>query len=124
MPKLQLATFGMVIAVATAHAQKKPNYKRKNDGKVDVTLSARTKPIQEQEDPKDAKPVVTSEVALAIEGLKGKFQAEQEVILKDLIDQTPDTAPDDIDDKADLYFRLGELYAKQQRYWRLRAVEA
>ena len=57
---------------------------------------------------------------LSIEGLVSNIRNEQEQILAQLIDQTPDT---EVEEKSDYYFRLGELYAKQQRLWRLKSAE-
>jgi tetratricopeptide (TPR) repeat protein len=113
----KLVVFALLLG-STAHAQK-TKYTRSQDLKVEVKQTDRTRPVQPAKDKPADKPVVTGELALSIEGLKGKFQAEQEQILKDLIADTPDS---DVDQKADLYFRLGELQAKQQRFWRLEAA--
>jgi len=112
-----VALLGFLI-VTPAYAQKS-KYTRSQDVRVDVKLSDRTRPIQPKPTASEGKPGVSGEVALSIEGLRGKFQVEQERILRDLIKQTPDSEPDE---KADYYFRLGELYAKQHRYWRLEAI--
>ncbi|HEY4242631.1 MAG TPA: tetratricopeptide repeat protein [Kofleriaceae bacterium] len=104
-----------------AYADSKPKYTRSQDVKVDVKLSDRVKPIQQKApDPKDSQPELSSDQVLSIEGLVGDLRGEQETILVDLIKSTPDT---EVDEKSDYYFRLGELYAKQQRYWRLAAVQ-
>jgi tetratricopeptide (TPR) repeat protein len=110
-----------LLAAAPAYAQKaKPQkYTRPTNVQVDVKQTERSKP-RAVKDGKGDKPVFDADLALSIEGLKGKFEAEQAEILKDLIKNTPDS---EVDEKADYYFRLGELYAKQQRYWRLKAVE-
>jgi outer membrane protein assembly factor BamD (BamD/ComL family) len=103
-----------------AHADAK--YKRQQDVKVDVKLSDRVKPISTQ--PKgtsEVKPELSADQVLNVEGLVGNIRAEQEQILVDLIAQTPDS---EVEEKSDYYFRLGELFAKQQRYWRLKAAEA
>src|SRR5688572_7384659 len=119
MHKLSHAIVGVVIAFGTASAQQpKTKYTRTQEVKVDVKLSERVKPLQTKGTKEPSKPVVTGEAALSIEGLKGKFQAEQGQILKDLIKSTPDS---EVDEKANYYFMLGELMAKQQRYWRLKA---
>lgn len=118
----KLAILGVLLSSTSAWAQK-AKYTRQQEIKVDVKLSDRVKPIVPK-DPKDAKqqqPELSADQVLAVEGLVGDIRAEQEAILKDLIAQTPDKeAPDE---KADYYFRLGELYAKQQRYWRLKGAE-
>jgi tetratricopeptide (TPR) repeat protein len=96
--------------------------KRQADVKVNVTLSDRVKPIQQK--PKEAsefKPELNADQVLSIEGLVSNIRNEQEQILAQLIEQTPDT---EVEEKSDYYFRLGELYAKQQRLYRLKAAEA
>jgi TolA-binding protein len=123
MTRLKLAILGVALAASSAHAQpKKANYTRSQDNvKINVKLSDRTKPLQpKQQDPKDQKPDLSADQVLSIEGLVGTIRAEQEQILADLIVNTPDRM---VDEKSDYYFRLGELYAKQQRYWRLKSVE-
>jgi TolA-binding protein len=124
---VKVALLGLVIAAPAAAEGQKHKYTRPQDVKVPVNVSDRSKPIQVKADPKaPEKPVISrelvidAELALAIEGLRGKFQTEQEEILRDLIKQTPDA---DVDEKANYYFMLGELQAKQHRYWRLKSVE-
>src|SRR5436190_18547223 len=122
--KLKLAMVGALLdgsSVTTRAWAQKPKYTRTQDLKVDVKLSERVKPIV----PKDNKeqqqqPELTADQVLSIEGLVGDIRNEQEQILADLISKTPDT---EVEEKSDYYFRLGELYAKQQRYWRLKGVE-
>ncbi len=70
--------------------------------------------------PAPAAPAVDADVALSLEGLRSTFRAEQEQILIDLIRRTPDR---DADDKAKLHFMLGELYAKEHRFFRLKGQE-
>lgn len=96
-------------------------YKRNQDVKVDVHLSDKVKPIQAKgQDKSEFKPELTADAVLSIEGLVSNIRNEQEQILAQLIDQTPDT---EVDEKSDYYFRLGELYAKQQRLFRLKAAD-
>src|SRR5262249_32152695 len=98
-------------------------YTRQQDVKVDVKLSERVKPIVPK-DPKDQQQQeqpLSADQVLAIEGLVGNIRAEQEQILIDLITKTPDS---EVDEKSDYYFRLGEPYAKQQRYHRLNGIES
>ena len=64
-----------------------------------------------------AKPSIDSDAVLSIDSLRGPVREEQEQILLQLIADTPDSAADE---KADYYFRLGELYAKQFRFWRVK----
>ena len=82
--------------------------------KVDVKLSDRVKPIQAEA----AGQVRVQARAHRRPGpldrrrSSANIRNEQEQILVELIDQTPDT---EVEEKSDYYFRLGELYAKQQR---------
>jgi len=120
MKRVTLAIAGVVLATATAHAQK-PKYTRNTEVKVDVKLSDRSKPIQpKQVDPKSVQPTLSADDVLSIEGLVGNIRSEQEQILAELIQNTPDS---EVEEKSDYYFRLGELYAKQQRFWRLKSAE-
>ena len=120
MKLLSFAILGLLVSSAPGLAQK-ANYKRNSDVKVDVKLSERVKPIQPKAiDPKTLQPQLSADDVLSIEGLVGTIRAEQEQLLGELIRSTPDR---NVDEKSDLYFRLGELYAKQQRYHRLKSVE-
>ncbi|HEY1814541.1 MAG TPA: tetratricopeptide repeat protein [Kofleriaceae bacterium] len=95
---------------------------RNSDLKVDVKLSDRVKPIEAKPQGKsEVKPELTADAILNVEGEVSNIRAEQEQILAQLIDQTPDT---EVEEKSDYYFRLGELYAKQQRLWRLKSAQA
>lgn len=125
MSNMKLAIAGALALSVTgswAWAQgAKPKYTRQQDVKIDVKLSDRVKPIQQGPvDPKSTQPALSADDVLSIEGLVGNIRGEQEQILAQIIANTPDS---DVDEKSDAYFRLGELYAKQQRYWRLKSVE-
>ena len=74
------------------------------------TRSSRSRPSAQDKTGLPAE--LTADDVLSIEGLVGNIRSEQEQILAQLIDETPDT---EVDEKSDYYFRLGELYAKQQR---------
>jgi len=126
MSKLKLAVLGVLVlggslSPSVTWAQK-AKYTRQQDLKVDVKLSDRVKPIVPKTagEIKEQQPELSADQVLSIEGLVGDIRAEQEEILADLIIKTPDT---EVDEKSDYYFRLGELYAKQQRYWRLKGTE-
>ena len=117
MIKRTLAVVGLLGWSAIAWAQS-ARYTRQQDIKIEAKLSERSRPITPK-DPKDqaqADQPLTADQVLAVEGLVGAIRAEQEQILIDLITKTPDS---EVEEKSDYYFRLGELYAKQQRYWRL-----
>jgi tetratricopeptide (TPR) repeat protein len=97
-------------------------FKRQQDVKIDVKLSDKVKPIQPKAQGKAGfKPELTADTALSIETQVSGIRAEQEQGLAELIRQTPDT---EVEEKAQYYFQLGELYAKQQRLYRLKAAEA
>ncbi|HEX4416328.1 MAG TPA: tetratricopeptide repeat protein [Kofleriaceae bacterium] len=122
MHKWKLAVLGVMVLGTSAWAQK-AKYTRQQDLKVDVKLSDRVKPIVAKtpgDAAKDQQPELSADMVLSIEGLVGDIRSEQEEILADLIAKTPDT---EVEEKSDYYFRLGELYAKQQRYWRLKGTE-
>jgi len=111
---------GVMLLASPAHAQR-AKYTRNTEVKVDVHLSERVKPIQPKApNPKQQQPSLSADDVLSIEGLVGNIRGEQEQILSELIQNTPDT---EVEEKSDYYFRLGELYAKQQRYWRLKSAE-
>ena len=119
MSKVKLALIASLLLASSAWADGK--YKRNQDVKVDVHLSDKVKPIQvKPQDKSEFKPELTADAVLSIEGLVSNIRNEQEQILAQLIDQTPDT---EVDEKSDYYFRLGELYAKQQRLFRLKTAE-
>lgn len=64
-----------------------------------------------------AKPTIDADSILSLGVLAGPIRAEQEQILVQLIEQTADS---DVEEKSDYYFRLGSLYAAQQRFFRLK----
>ena len=121
MSKLKLAVVAALLA-SSSNVWADAKYKRTQDVKVDVKLSDRVKPIQTKPQEKsEFKPELTADAVLSIEGLVSNIRNEQEAILAKLIDSTPDS---EVEEKSDYYFRLGELYAKQQRLFRLKAAEA
>jgi hypothetical protein len=125
MSKLKLAILVTLLLPASAWAQSGSGsgsasssstptvggkYKRQQDVKVDVKLSDRVKPIQQKpQGASEFKPELTADSILNVEVAVGDIRAEQEQILVDLIQQTPDS---EVEEKSDYYFRLGELYAK------------
>jgi TolA-binding protein len=118
-----LLSLSLLAGPNSAKAQPAPVNKAKNtrnvDVKVDVKLSDRVKPLQ-KEAPKVAQPELTADKVLSIEGLVGDLRNEQTQILIDLIQDTSDR---EVDEKSDYYYRLGEIYAKQQRFHRLKTAE-
>src|SRR4029079_10805845 len=121
MSKLKLAIVAALLA-SSSNVWADAKYKRTQDVKVDVKLSDRVKPIENKPQQKsEFKPELTADAVLSIEGLVSNIRNEQEAILDKLIDSTPDS---EVEEKSDYYFRLGELYAKQQRLFRLKSAEA
>ncbi|MDB4960506.1 MAG: Tetratricopeptide repeat protein [Myxococcales bacterium] len=104
------------MLLATPAYADPPRYTRKPKLAIDVTFSDRVKPIQPTTTQGRA---VTADEVMAIETQTEPLRREQEVILRQLANKTPDDDPD----KPDLLFRLAEHYAKQQRFWRLKSLE-
>jgi len=120
MSKMNVVLVATLLA-SSSGAWADGKYKRQQDVKVNVTLSDRVKPIAPKtQNASEFKPELNADQVLSIEGLVTNIRNEQEQILAQLIDQTPDT---EVEEKSDYYFRLGELYAKQQRTWRLKSAE-
>lgn len=110
--KLLLA-IALVAAPAYADA---PKYTRKPSLQIPVKLSDRAKPIASAIPP--ATPITANDV-IRIQEVTQTYRVDQEKILEQLVAETPD----DDADKPDLMFRLAEHYARQQRFWRLKAIE-
>ena len=112
----------ILLLTISATAFANPKYTRKQDVHIDVKLTARTKPLPPpaRHTPEATTPGVNADDILAIEDKAEPLRAEQQAILIQLVNDTPDTDPD----KPDYLFRLAEQYALQLRHWRLRATEA
>ncbi|HUJ60602.1 MAG TPA: tetratricopeptide repeat protein, partial [Kofleriaceae bacterium] len=110
-----------VLVASTGVARAGDKYKRTPAVNVTVNFSDRVKPVQPHASTAAPQPGLDADAVLDLEGRLGSVRGEQEQILLDLIQQTPDR---DVDEKCDYYFRLAELYAKQQRYFRLEAAKA
>jgi tetratricopeptide (TPR) repeat protein len=82
--------------------------------------SERLVPPPKPTTPAPTKPTIDADAVLSIESLRGTPRTEQEQILIDLIQNTPDS---EVEEKTDYYFRLGELYTKQQRLYRIKAAQ-
>ncbi len=131
--RIILAATLLVGASNVAFAQKKKDcpegsvledgkceYTRKTDVKVNVKVNDRTRPLVAKDDKKDAGPTLSADEILNVEGAVGDIREDQIQLLQALIDETPDS---EVDEKADLYFRLAEAHAQQHRYWRLKTQE-
>jgi hypothetical protein len=110
----------LLVLVATfasrAAADNPPRYHRAQHVAIDVKLSDRVKPVQPQTPPPAAP--VGAEALLAGKRDALPVRVEQEAVLEKLVRDTPEDDPE----KPDLMFRLAELYAQQQRFWRLEAI--
>src|ERR1700760_3099448 len=113
--------FSLLILTISATAFANPKYTRKQDVHIDVKLTARTKPLPppERHTPEATTPAVDAGDILDLEDRAEPLRAEQQAILIQLVNDTPDTDPD----KPDYLFRLAEQSALQLRHWRLRATE-
>ncbi len=114
MAHLRVVLAGLVASTALATA----DTPKRQTLTVDVKLSTRVKPKERVAVPAPAP--VSADRIIEIEFLTSPIRAEQEQILINLLVATPDA---DVDEKSELYFRLGELYAKQARLFRLQSVE-
>lgn len=117
---VRAAVAALVFGAANVAWAQKPKYTRASEVKIAVKVSDRVKPIEPAKAAASKQPSITADQILNIEGLVGEIREEQASILFDLIKNTPDSAAEE---KADYYFRLGELFAKQQRFYRLKAAE-
>jgi tetratricopeptide (TPR) repeat protein len=105
----------LVLASSTAAAQH-ARFPREQPVPEAPVLSERVKPVEPHAVVAAQKPALGMDDVLSIDSLKGTIRGEQEQILAQLIANTPDS---EVEEKSDCYFRLGELYAKQQRVWRM-----
>ncbi len=117
---VSIAAFAAVLGSGGDASAQKAKYTRSTAVKVNVKLNERTRPLVAKEENKQALPELSADEILEVEGAVGEIRAEQTELLNALIDDTPDS---DVDEKADLYFRLAQLYSQQQRYWRLKTQE-
>ena len=117
-----LAISGTIAASGTAAAQL-ARYPRQQPAPPPAVLSDRVRPLVAKpaaDVPAATRPTIGADDVLSIDGLRGAIRGEQEQILAQLIQNTPDS---EVEEKSDYYFRLGELYAKQFRFWRLKSIE-
>jgi tetratricopeptide (TPR) repeat protein len=123
------ASLAAALAVAfasvtpLAHAQgQAPKYKR-NSPKITVKVEQTERTAGLREKPKakaEAKaPEITADAFMDIETAVKGIRAAQVEEYRALIEDTDKKDPQ----LPDLLFRLAELYAQQQRYWRFRAME-
>lgn len=104
-----------LIGAATARADKFTHHAA---GNPDVQITDRARPIAKRDTP--AAPEVRADDVLRVAGLVEDIRDEQIAILKGLIASAP---KDDVDERATLLFQLGEMYAKQLQFHRLKKIE-
>src|SRR5687768_4611193 len=120
MRRIILTAAALLLGTAVTASAQKPKYTRTTQVKVNVKLNERTRPLVAKEEKKQALPELSADEILQVEGAVGEIREDQIQLLQALIEETPDS---EIDEKADLYFRVAEAYAQQQRYHRLKTQE-
>jgi hypothetical protein len=105
-------TFVPVIA----HADR-PRYSRVQKLDLHVPIAKRAMPVRAAVTPRG--PSITGSDILAAEDRSQPIRREQEAVLEKLVADTPDDDPD----KPDLMLRLAEHYARQHRFYRLKAID-
>src|SRR6476646_825298 len=98
----------LVLALMLGVAHADARYTRKQPAIPVPPAKTTTKPMVVEAKPR------TADQAFSLEADKQPIKQQQEGLLLKLIRDTPD----DDTDKPDYLFRLAELYAGQQRYWR------
>ncbi len=115
---LIIALVGTVLAwPQSADAQR---YKRESSIKqVDVKQTERTKKLEPKAQDKTTQPTLSADDVIELQGQVRTIRREQIQQFELLIQDT------DVDDpeRPDLLFRLAELHAQRQRYWRFQAME-
>lgn len=116
----------LVAVMATAFvvggvADAAPKYTRDNNKiNIKVKNTKRTEGLKKNTKVKEeVRPQLTSSDVISIEGKATNVRNKQIQVLKLLIEDADPTSKD-----MPVYlFRLADLYAKKQRYWRIRAME-
>jgi tetratricopeptide (TPR) repeat protein len=107
------------VALVWPQVAEAQRYKRSNlIKKVDVQQTARTKKLEPKKK-KEQRPELTADAFITIQGKVGHIRKQQVQQYEILINDTDAKDPE----LPDLLFRLAELHAQSQRYWRFRAME-
>lgn len=115
-----VALVGIALAWPQSAEAQRGKYKRQNlIKKLDVKQTGHTKKLQKKEKKEDLKPELTADSFIGLQGKVGHIRKQQVQQFELLIQ---DTEPDN-PELPDLLFRLAELHAQSQRYWRFRAME-
>lgn len=113
----------LAVWASSGVAMAAPKYDRETS-KVDIKVkqTERTKGLDrkaKQEKKEEARPEITADDFISIQGKVRHIRGEQIKQFQLLIQDTDPKDPE----LPDLYFRLAELYSQQQRYWRFRAMD-
>jgi len=92
-----------------------------HDGNVTVGVKRTDRSKSPPKSVEPARPEITPVDGLQIAALVGTVQKDMIVVLKKLVEDTPDT---EVAEKADYLFRLGEIYAKLHRLHKLQSTRA
>jgi TolA-binding protein len=119
---LRLSVFALMLVVgARTAAAQAPRYPRLQPAPPPVSLSDRVKPIQPSATPAASpKPTVGLPQVRAVHTTIGVVRPEQERILADLIQNTPDS---EVEEKSDYYFRLATFYSQQVHHYTAKVAE-
>jgi hypothetical protein len=107
----------LLSAVALPAYADKPKYTR-HAATPSVSFTPRTAPVQTAQ-PAPAKPEVNANDLMRIELELQPLRVEQGAVLSQLANDTPDDDPT----KPEILFRLAEHYARQHRFWHMKAIE-
>jgi TolA-binding protein len=127
-PDLVSTSLTLALAVALAWpakagAQSGPKYKREGGAKVNVKVKQTELTRGLKDNTKKGKsefvPEISADEFMNIQGAVKHIRAQQIAEFRSLVNDTSANDPE----LPDLLFRLAELYAQQQRYWRFRAAE-
>ena len=112
---MAIAAVILTAAWSGAALAQAPKYTRSTKVEVKVKQTDRTKPKEAAPKKVEARPELTADDFIAIEGQVADIRSQQTELLEQLIEDTPDDEPNE---KADLLYRLADLHAQKQRYWR------
>jgi tetratricopeptide (TPR) repeat protein len=118
MPRLAtVCLFGLLLPGIAAAETRFPRVPRPP---APAPFTERVRPPKILPDQPQTLPPLSVDVVFSVARVQGPNRDDQERILADLIANTPDSAAEE---KADYYFRLGELYVRQMLFWQRKAKE-
>ena len=120
MSRMKLAILGSARSRhASAHGPEAKVHAQQ-DVKIDVKLSDRVKPIHAEDRRQEGHQADADGRRRPLDR-RARRQHPQRAGADPRRARSTQTPDSEVEEKSDYYFRLGELYAKQQRYWRLKA---